>query len=74
MELDAGTVAVVATLLLTLASGLFGAKYKRVLGKTKQVRGLLDSVIVAAEDKKVTEKDFQKIVVQVKALLSDSEG
>ena len=64
----------VATLLLTLASAFFGAKYRKAKGKATQTRDLLDSLVVAAEDKKVTEKEFQKIVVQVKQLLSDSEG
>jgi hypothetical protein len=73
LELDVGTTAAVATLLLAVASALFGAKYKQVKGKASQARDLLDGVIEAAEDDEVSEKDFQKVVASAKRLMS-AEG
>jgi hypothetical protein len=52
-----------ATQLLALVSAPFGTKYKQAKGKASQVRGFLDSVIEAAEDDEVSEKEFQKVVV-----------
>jgi len=62
LELDVGTVAAVAALLLAIASALFGAKYKQAKGKATQLRDLLDCILEAAKDDEVSEKEFQKIV------------
>ncbi len=58
MELDVGTAAAVATLLLALTYALFGAKYKQAKGKVTKVCDLLDGVIEAAEDDEVSEKEI----------------
>ncbi len=63
MELDFGTATALATLLLAVASALFGTKYKQAKGKATKIRSVLDSVIEAAEDDEVSEKEFEKIVV-----------
>ena len=70
MELDVGTAAAVATLLLAVASALFGAKYKQAKGKATKVRDVLDSVIDAAEDDAVSEEEFQKVVASALRLMS----
>jgi hypothetical protein len=70
LELDFGTAVVVATLLLAVVSALFGAKYKQAKCKASQVRGLLDSVIEAAEDDEVSEREFEKVVASAKRLIS----
>ena len=49
---------------------VLGAKYKQGKGKAKQLLDLLNAIIEAAEDDKVTEEEFQKIVVDAKALLA----
>lgn len=67
--MDGVTVATIVTLVLTLASSVFGAKYTQTKGKAKKLSKLLDSVIEAAEDDKVTEEEFQKIVGNTKAVL-----
>ena len=72
MEFDAGTVAVVATLLLTLAASVFGAKYSQGKGKLAKIVGLLDDVVAAAQDDKVSEEKFQKIVADAKAIREGS--
>ena len=70
MEIDVGTVAAVATLLLAVASALFGAKHKQAKGKVTKVRGVLDSGIEAAEVDKVSEREFEKVVASAKRLIS----
>ncbi len=58
---------------LASASVLLGAKYQQGKGKAKQLTGLLTTIIKAAEDDKVTEKEFQKIVASTKAVLEKPE-
>jgi len=54
--------------LLWSLEAVLGAKYKQ--GKGKQLLDLLNAIIEAAEDDKVTEEEFQKIVADAKALLA----
>ncbi len=67
--MDGVTIATIVTLVLTLAGSALGAKYTQAKGKAKKLSKLLDSVIEAAEDDKVTEEEFQKIVGNTKAVL-----
>lgn len=68
------SIALLAGLVLTVASVIFGTKYKQGKGKTKQLADLLATIIKAAEDDEVTEKEFQKIVASVKTLLQKPEA
>ena len=70
MELDVGTAATLATLLLAFASALFGAKYKQVKRKSTKGRSVFDMVIEAAEDDEVSEREFEKVVASAKRLIS----
>ena len=54
--------------LLWSLEAVLGAKYKQ--GKGKQLLDLLNAIIEAAEDDKVTEEEFQKIVADAKVLLA----
>ena len=54
--------------LLWSLEAVLGAKYKQ--GKAKQLLDLLNAIIEAAEDDKVTEEEFQKIVADAKVLLA----
>jgi len=68
------SVALLVGAFLATASVVFGAKYKQGKDKARQLNSLLTIVIKAAEDDNVTEKEFQKIVASIKALLDNSEG
>jgi hypothetical protein len=56
--------------LLWSLEAVLGAKYKQGKGKAKQFLNLLNAIIEATEDDKVTEEEFQKIVADAKALLA----
>lgn len=56
--------------LLWSLEAVLGAKYKQGKGKAKQLLDLLNAIIEAAEDDKVTEEEFQKIVADAKVLLA----
>ena len=73
--MDYGSIAVLVGGILTVASAVLGGKYRQGKGKAKQLLDLLNAIIEAAEDDKVTEEEFQKIVADAKALLGGgSEG
>jgi hypothetical protein len=66
--MDYAIIATIVTLVLTLAASVFGAKYSQGKGKLAKIAGLLDDVVVAAQDDQVTEAEFQKIVADAKAV------
>jgi hypothetical protein len=67
LSMDTGSIIVLATAILTLVSAALGAKY---WAKVKQLLKLLDEIIAAAEDDKVSEEEFQKIVADAKQLVN----
>lgn len=71
--MEYSSVAILVGTLLAAASVIFGAKYKQGKTKAKQLNGLLTTIIKAAEDDRLTEKEFQKIIVSTKAVLENSE-
>lgn len=72
--MDSSTIAAIVGLVLTCASVVFGGKYYQSKGKAKQLSSLLSSIIVAAEDDEVSEKEFQTIVASTKALIENPEA
>ena len=68
--MDYATIATIVTLLLTLAASAFGVKYKLGKGKLEKISGVLNSVVEAAKDDEVTEKEFQLIVDKAKAVIA----
>jgi hypothetical protein len=64
--MDATSISVLASAILALVSTGIGAKYWT---KVKQLLGLLNEIIAAAEDDKISEEEFQDIVAKAKALL-----
>jgi hypothetical protein len=72
MEYD--SIAILIGAILASTSVLVGAKYQQGKGKAKQLTDLLTVIIKAAEDDKVTEKEFQKIVASNKAILEKPEA
>ncbi|MCL5877905.1 MAG: hypothetical protein M1540_08865 [Candidatus Bathyarchaeota archaeon] len=67
-------IAVLVGALLTMASVVFGAKYTQGKGKAKQLTKLLNTIIDAAQDDEVTEKEFQRIVASAKTILEKPEA
>jgi len=59
---------------LTITSLILGAKYRQGKGKAKQLTDLLSTIIKAAEDDEITDKEFQKIVASAKAVLDKPEA
>jgi hypothetical protein len=66
LNMDATSISVLASAILALVSTGIGAKYWT---KVKQLLGLLNEIIAAAEDDKISEEEFQDIVAKAKALL-----
>lgn len=58
--MDYSALAVLVGTVLATASLVFGEKLKQGKGKAKQLTKLLNTVIDAAQDDEVTEKEFQK--------------
>jgi hypothetical protein len=71
--MEIGSIIAVTTAFLTLFSVFLGAKYRKWLGKGRLFAGLLDDIVAAAEDDKVSEEEFQKIVAQAKKVACDME-
>jgi hypothetical protein len=74
LSMEYSSVAVLVGTLLAASSVIFGAKYKLGKDKAKQLSDLLTTIIKAAQDDEVTEKEFQKIVASVKKLLEKPEA
>jgi hypothetical protein len=72
--MDSGSLVAVVSAVLTVVSVFLGVKYRKWLGKARLFAGLLDDIISAAEDDKVTEEEFQKIVVAAKEIAADVSG
>ena len=71
--MDYATIAVLVGTVLSAVSVLAGGKYIQGKTKAKQLVGLLSNIIEAAEDDKVSEEEFQKIVSSTKEILGNSE-
>ena len=64
--MESGSIVAVATAILTVVSVFLGTKYKKWLVRGRLFAELLDDVVAAAEDDKVSEEEFQKIVAKAK--------
>lgn len=67
--MDSGSIAVLVSSVLAIASTVFGAKWSQGKSKANQLLKLLNDIIAAAEDDKVSEEEFQKIVADAKELV-----
>ena len=63
----------VATAILTIISVFLGAKYKKWLTKGKLLAELFDDIVAAAENDKVSEEEFQRIVAKAKLVAAGVE-
>ena len=64
--MESGSIVAVATAVLTIVSVFLGAKYRKWLERGRLFAELFDDLVAAAEDDKVSEEEFQKIVVKAK--------
>jgi CRISPR/Cas system CSM-associated protein Csm2 small subunit len=74
LGMEYASIAILIGSALASASVLLGAKYQQGKGKAKQLAELLTTIIEAAQDDEVTEKEFQKIVSSAKDLLQKPEA
>jgi len=71
--MESGSIIAVVSAVLTVVSVFLGTKYKKWLEKGRLFAMLLDDIIEAAEDEKVTEEEFQNIIAVTKQVLADVE-
>ncbi len=68
LGLDATSIVALASSFLTIAGVVIGAKWQYSKSKACQLTKLLDLILEAAEDDKITEDEFQGIVAAAKSL------
>jgi hypothetical protein len=71
--MESGSFVAVMSAVLTVVSVFLGTKYKKWLEKGRLLATLLDDIIEAAEDDKVSEEEFQDLVAATKQVLADVE-
>jgi hypothetical protein len=69
--MESGIIIAVSTAVLSIVSVFFGAKYRKWLERGRLFAKLLDDIVAAAEDDKITEKEFQGIVAEAKKVASE---
>ena len=71
--MESGSIVAVATAVLTIVSVFLGAKYRKWLEKGRLFAELFDDLVAAAEDDKVSEEEFQRIVAKAKLVAAGDE-
>ena len=71
--MESGSFVAVATAILTVVSVFLGVKYRQGLRKVRLFADLLNDVVAAAEDDKVTEEEFRNIVAAAKRVSEEVE-
>ena len=72
--MESGSIVTVVTAVLSLVSVVLGAKYRKWLERGRLFAKLFDDIVAAAEDDKVTEEEFQRIVAEAKKVASERGG
>ena len=72
--MESGLIVALASAVLAVVSVCFGTKYRKWLAKAKLFAKLLDDIISAAEDDKVSEEEFQSIVATAKEIVNGSDA
>ena len=72
--MEIGSIVAVATAIITIVSVFLGAKYRKWLERGRLFAELLGDVVAAAEDDKVSEEEFQRIVAATKQVAAGVEG
>ena len=71
--MESGSIVAVATAVLSVVSVFLGKKYRKWLSKGRLFAKLFDDIVAAAEDDKVSEEEFQKIVAKAKLVAAGVE-
>ena len=69
--MESSSIVAVVSAILTVVSVFLGAKYRKWLEKGRLFAKLLDDIVAAAEDNKVSDEEFQKIVAAAKQVAAD---
>ena len=69
--MESGSITTIATAVLSVVSLFLGVKYRKWLDKGRLFAKLFDDIVAAAEDDKITEEEFQKIVANAKKLAAE---
>jgi hypothetical protein len=68
--MESSSIITVTTSILTIVSVFLGTKYRKWLARGRLFAGLLDEIMAAAEDDKISEEEFQRIVAEAKKVAS----
>jgi hypothetical protein len=71
--MESSPIVVVATAVLSLISVFFGAKYRKWVERGRLFAKLFEDIIAAAEDDKISEHEFQKIIAEAKKVAAEVE-
>lgn len=71
--MESGLIVALASAVFAVVSVFLGAKYRKWLAKARLFAKLLDDIIAAAEDDKISEEEFQRIVATAKQVVNGSE-
>ena len=69
--MESGSIITIATAVLSVVSLFLGAKYRKWLDRGRLFAKLLDDIVSAAEDDKISEEEFQKLVADVKKVAAE---
>ena len=64
--MENGSIVALTTAILTIVSVFLGAKYRKWVVKGRLFAKLFDDIVAAAEDEKISEEEFQRIVTEAK--------
>ena len=71
--MESSSIVAVATAVLSVVSVFLGAKYRKWLERGRLFAELFDDLVAAAEDDKISEEEFQKIVTKAKKVAAEVE-
>ena len=71
--MESSSIVAVVTTVLSIVSVFLGAKYRKWLERGRLFAKLFDDIVAAAEDDKISEEEFQKIVAEAKKVAAQVE-
>ncbi len=69
--MDLSSIVALTSAFLTVVSVFLGVKYRQGLEKARLFAKLLDEIITAAEDDKVSEEELQRIIATAKKIAEE---
>ena len=71
--MESASIIAVATAVLSIVSVFLGSKYRKWLERGRLFAELFNDLVAAAEDDKVSEDEFQRIVAKAKKVAAQVE-